>query len=432
MILSRDMLSFPASTETVLASNMRRLLVLRSIAIFCELCVLCLATEWLHMRLPVKWIVIVIAAHAVINILSWYRYKRNDPLSATEFGVQLALDTVVLAALLYFSGGYTNPFVSLFLLPLVIAASILPPRFTAIMAVLTIGCYSLLILFYIPLPHDHLSVSGANGSFGLHVLGMWFSFLLSAGLVVFFVVRMSSSLRERDLALAKSREKSLHDEHLVALGTLATGAAHELGTPLSTMAVLVNELKYDHADNPDILDKARIIRGQLDRCKAILSDISATTGQARGEGGSRTTIDSYIREILQHWQLIRPQAQVTLHMEGVEPVPEILTEKTLTQAIINILNNAADASIDSVEVNVYWDSQQLRLDIFDHGLGLDAAQLAAVGTPFYTTKEDGHGLGLYLSRSVIERYKGAMKINNRVDGTGVHVQLILPLIGLEV
>ena len=416
------------SMDITATLNLKRLLALRGIVIASELLVLTLAIQLLHMDFPVLPMLLVIALHAMINAVVWLRFKYIHDISPAEIAVQLALDTVVLALLLYFSGGYTNPFVSLFLLPLVTTAAILPRFYTWMIAALTVACYTILIAYYVPLPQARLQ---SGSEFGLHVLGMWFSFLLSAGLIVFFVARMASSLRERDKALAQVREKALHDEHLVALGTLATGAAHELGTPLATMAVLANELRHDHADDPEVCEKANIFRSQLDRCKAIISDISASTGQARGEGGGSVAVDDYLHEVINQWQAIRPRAQATEDIQGVKPAPLILTDKTLTQAIINILNNAADASIDQVEIEARWNREQLILNVRDRGPGLNEAVQRTIGTPFFTTKPDGHGLGLYLTQAVMQRYNGSLELTNRPDG-GAQARLLLPLTALEV
>jgi two-component system sensor histidine kinase RegB len=383
------------------------------------------------MDLPVKSVFMVVGLHAVINTVTWVRLKSVPHISVPEFALQLTLDTLVLALLLYFAGGYTNPFVSLLLLPLVVAASILPQLYAWIMAALTIACYTILMFYYLPLPDSNLHALHQRSEFGLHVLGMWFSFLLSASLIIFFVVRMANSLRARDHALAEAREQFLYDEHLVKLGTLATGAAHELGTPLATMAVLANELKHDYANDPAVLEKVEIFRSQIDRCKAIISDISASTGQARGEGGRKIAIDDYLHETVQLWQNIRPQARLTLTIQGPTPAPQILTDKTLTQAIINILNNAADASNEQVAIEARWDTERLILDVCDRGPGLDEAVMAAVGTAFFTTKIDGHGLGLYLAQAVLNRYNGSLELNNQPAG-GVRVRLQLPLTALEI
>jgi two-component system sensor histidine kinase RegB len=427
-------MSIPSISAENTDLNLRRLLLLRSIAIVCELLTLLAATQSLDLMLPIVPLLMIVLMHASINGFAWLRSRRSGGVVSTPvFALHLAVDTIVLALLLYFAGGYTNPFVSLFLLPLVISASILPRTYTWGMAALTIACYTLLMYYYVPLPemtemaHGH----GDHGSsFDMHVLGMWFSFLLSVGLIVFFVVKMATSLRERDAALAQAREKALHDEHLVALGTLATGAAHELGTPLSTMAVLANELKYDHADDPEVLEKAEIFRSQVERCKGIISDISATTGQLRAEGGSSQAVDDYLNELLASWQAMRPQAGITVRLEGDQPAPHILADKTLSQALMNILNNAADASLDHVELHASWDQSQLLLDICDQGSGVAESNQGQIGKPFFTTKADGHGLGLYLAKAVLDRYKGSLVLSNRESG-GTQARIVLPLNGLE-
>ncbi len=411
--------------------NLNRLLLLRSIAIGCEIIALILAIQFLHINLPLLPIALVIALHFVINIVIWRRIRHLNQVSPIEFTVQLALDTVVLTLLLYFSGGYTNPFVSLFLLPLIITASIMPQRHTWVMAMITIGCYTTLMFYYTPLPTPISHMSHQGSEFDLHVLGMWFSFLLSVGLVVFFMVRMANSMRERDQALARAREKALHDEHLVELGTLATGAAHELGTPLATMAVVSSELKYDHANDPDIVEKIDIFRDQLNRCKAIISDISASTGQARAEGGSSVAIDDYLRGVIDQWQMTRPRASAKIELHGSIPAPHILTDKALTQAIINVLNNAADATPDYIEIDADWDSQQFILNVLDNGSGLTASAQKTAGQPYFTTKPEGLGLGLFLSRAVIERYSGSLELSNRPEG-GARARLILPITGLRI
>lgn len=418
------------------ALNLKALFVLRIIAISSELLALLIAILLLHMDLPVVPLALAIGLHAAINIAVWFRLKYVQYASAPEFAFHLSLDTLVLALLLYYAGGYTNPFVSLFLLPLVVTASVLPQKYTWAMAALTISCYTLLMFYYVPLPQPHMqhmdhAAMGHSSEFDLHVLGMWFSFLLSAGLVVFFVVRMANSLRERDHALALAREKALHDEHLVALGTLATGAAHELGTPLSTMAVLANELKHDHPEDAEVVEKAEILRGQIDRCKSIISDISASAGHARGEGGGSIALDDYVRDVVEQWQLIRPDAKMHLDIQGEQPAPQILSDKTLTQAIINILNNAADASIDKVDIDVLWDNETLTIKVCDQGDGFDEAIRSAVGSPFISTKNDGLGLGLYLAKAVLNRYNGSLDISNQPE-CGAQVILTLPLTALKI
>ncbi len=412
--------------------DLRRLFLLRNTAIVTELVAIVVAVRLLDLALPMAPLLAIVAFHAIVNVVTAFRLRHGRHVGPTEFALQLAIDTLVFAALLYFAGGYTNPFVSLFLLPLVIAASILPTRYMWAMAALTIGCYTVLMFFYVPLPPMGAGHHGGS-AFDLHVLGMWFSFLLSAALVVLFVVRMSASLRERDRALARMREKALRDEHLVELGTLAAGAAHELGTPLATMAVLTNELCREHGGDPQIREQAEILRQQVDRCKAILSNLSASAGQARAEGGAREPLDRYLEGVVTQWRQLRSGARAECRIEGEGPPPPIVADKTLTQAIVNLLNNAADAAGgEAVELRGGWDGERLVIEVLDRGPGAPEPILRNPGAPFVTTKPHGHGLGLYLARSVVERYGGTLTLAPREGGgTRAHIELPRHLLEVE-
>ncbi|VAX09937.1 Sensor histidine kinase PrrB (RegB) [hydrothermal vent metagenome] len=418
--------------ETAPAENLHRLLILRAITIGGEVIVLALAILKLEMALPVIPIAIIISAHGVINGISWLRLHRPRPVTMREFFAQLVLDVLALSALLYFAGGSTNPFVSLLLLPLVIVATTLPRRYVWSMAVLIVASYSLLMIQYSPLLQVH-SHHGGN-DFNLHVLGMWFGFLLGVGMIIFFVVKMADSLREREHTLAEAREQALRDEQMVALGTLAAGAAHELGTPLSTMAVLSKEMEQIYQDPKQVAqqelselpEKLRILRQQVDRCKETLSVISAATGQLRAESGSRVALDVYLQEVLSQWHNMRPTARIEHHFHGSQPAPQIVAERVLSQAIISILNNAADASIEDIELEGRWDKQQLIIEISDRGSGLSEDVSARVGKTLFTTKEEGQGVGLFLAHSVVKRLGGSVRLSNR-EGGGVHTCIELPL-----
>jgi two-component system sensor histidine kinase RegB len=238
-----------AMSSTILSSlpghsQLRRLVALRGIAVTAQL--LTLSVVWKVMGLELDWLpmLLTIATLAVINLLSWLRLRNSNIISNPELFAQLCVDVAALSILLYYSGGSTNPFISLYLLPLVIAAATLPPRYTWSMAALTTLCYTFLMKFYVPLPMPHGQSPAASGMhdmagmdeesiFSLHVLGMWLGFVLSAAIIAWFVVRMAQAVRQRDETLARVREEILRNERIVALGTQAASAAHEMGTPLS-------------------------------------------------------------------------------------------------------------------------------------------------------------------------------------------------------
>ena len=379
----------------------------------------------LNMQLPWTEMVAVTVMLAVLNLATWIRLRRKWPVSSIEFFAQLLVDVFALSALLYFSGGSTNPFISLYLLPLTIAAAALPWAYTWVMAAITIGCYTLMLFYYLPLPHDH---EEHNSEFNLHVSGMWLAFVLSTMLIAWFVVKMGISIRERDKDLALAREQALRNEQIIALGTLAAGAAHELGTPLATMAVVTGELQDEYKENPEFQDNIRILRDQITQCKHTLTQLLADAGQARAEEGSGQAVDSFLRQVLDKWQLMRPSVQFTYRGSGVEPAPQILNTQLLSQSILNLLNNAADASLKHIEIEVSWNYQELHLQILDDGDGLTGEAVQRAGQPFFTSKAPGQGfgIGLFLANANIERFGGRVRLTNRVGGACT--QVTLPLI----
>jgi len=411
-------------------TNLRRLFALRNIAIAGQTLTVLGVHYGLGLGLPLLPLCFLISAQALLNLLTWWRLQGAPSVTERELFVQLLLDVSALTALLYFTGGSTNPFVLLYLLPLTLTAAALPWVYAWAMVGVTVACYTLLMFAYVPLPHGY----GMHGSdFDLHVMGMWLGFVLSAGLIAYFAVRMASTLRERDHVLATMREKELRNERIVALGTLAAGAAHELGTPLSTMAVVVNELAHEAGDAPARAAPLQILKEQIGRCKAILSTLTASAGPMRAESGRCLTLDGYLGEIIEQWRAMRPTVSAKTHWQGPRPVLQIVAEHTLSQAIINILNNAADASPESVEIQGRWDAQQLELEICDRGPGLTPMAVEQAGEPFFSTKgpDEGLGLGLFLAHATIQRFGGMVRLSNR-EGGGACAHLVLPLTNLVV
>jgi two-component system sensor histidine kinase RegB len=407
------------------AINLQRLVVYRYL-VLAGLVIGVAVAIFRDFTLPFGPLLVVIAIFAALNLVTWLRLRWLErPVGEQELFLHLFSDVLILAALLYFTGGSTNPFVSLFLLPLILAAAALPGRYTWAIAVSALVCYSLLMVWYYPLPHRD------DINFNMHVVGMWFGFVLSAILISYFAVKMSATLRERERALAQAREDALRDERLVALGTLAAGAAHELGTPLATMAVLAKDLENECAATPDVAEPFQVLRSQIARCKEILSQLAISAGQMRAEGGRDQALDQYLLRIVEQWQNGRPAVVVYRDWEGTQPSPRIIADQTLTQAITNILNNAADASEQAVEVSGRWDERELRLEICDRGDGVSAAAASHAGEPFFTTKPPGQGLGLglFLAQSTIRRLGGSVELFNRREG-GACTRIVLPLLGL--
>jgi two-component system sensor histidine kinase RegB len=233
--------------------NAARLILLRNVEIAAIAVGLAVATGYFKLALPAQPLSIILALIIILNVAAWWRYRRGIHIADGEIFIQMLLDVAGLTGIFVYTGGVSNPFVWFYLLPLMIAATILPRTHTWLMAAVTILCYSSLFLINAPFdagPVHHMDVSG----FRMHVFGMWLGFVMSAGFVAVIIVGMSHTLRERDGRLAEAREEVLQNERLVALGTLAAGAAHELGTPLGTIAILAAELESEYNDAAHEMD----------------------------------------------------------------------------------------------------------------------------------------------------------------------------------
>lgn len=403
---------------------MRRLVALRSLAVAAQL--VTLAATWQILELELDWLPMLLttATLALVNLLTWWRLRYDRPVHNPELFAQLCLDVAALSVLLYYGGGSTNPFVSLYLLPLVIAAATLPRRYTWGMALLTAACYSALMFYYVALPHNHHD-HDSDSAFNTHVLGMWLGFVISAVVVAYFVAQMAQAVRSRDEMLARVREEILRNERIVALGTQAAGAAHEMGTPLSTMAVVIGELRHDIAtDQPELQDSLAILDDQVRGCKRILDKILANAQSGGATAMQRA--DELMTEVLDEWQLLRPAAQYRYSPSSSQPVPLLGVDITLRAALLNLLNNAVDASPAPIDIHSHWDDSRFVLEIHDQGAGLSEEAAIRAGSAFYSTKSGGHGLGLLLANASIERMGGTVRLRNRKEG-GATTELTLPI-----
>jgi two-component system sensor histidine kinase RegB len=412
--------------DEVIRRILRRLFLLRNITVLGAAAGIIIAHSFFDLRLPLQPLIITLMLLAALNLLTWLRLKSRIDVSNAEVFLQMLLDIAAITSLFYFTGGATNPFIWFYLLPLIIAATILPRAYTWLMATLTVACYSALFFYNVPLPHNGMH---HDGGFQMHIFGMWLGFVMSAGFVAVIIVGLAHNLRERDRKLAEAREQALQNERLVALGTLATGAAHELGTPLGTMAILTAELEQEYAgkSHSDLHRKLGILRKQIERCKQALSVLSASAGAGRAESGHRMPVGAYLGQVIGEWQAQRPDATLETRSWHSDERSEIIAERTLTQALINVLNNAADASPDDVWLDGSWTHAELILEISDRGPGLSDDLHEQLGKSPVTTKTEGLGVGLLLAHATIQRLGGNLAIENRDQG-GTTVRITIPLL----
>lgn len=402
------------------ADHLRRLVAIRWFVAGGQLALIAAAGPLLDIALPLAPMLGIVALQAAFNLFSRQRLGRGGAVGDGELFAQLCVDITALTLLLFFSGGAANPLVSLYLPGIAVAAVVLPGRFAWSVAALSVAAYTVLVFWHVPLP-----VTDAERATRLHLAGMWLIFVASAALIGWFVARMAAAIRSRDRELAAAREEALRNERIVALGNLAAGAAHELGTPLATMAILVGELGRNAEAGAELQEDLSLLRSQIEHCKGIITGLAARAGQIRAEGGAALGLDRWLAQLVERWRDMRPHAEAKVSLHGTA-APRVAGEATLEQALLNLFNNAADAGGGEIEIEAEWDSDRLRLEVRDRGPGFDENVLLAAGRAFVTTRAEGTGIGLFLAHAAIERLGGRLVLANRAGGGAVS-RVELPL-----
>jgi len=412
--------------------NLLLLIYLRWIAVTGQVATILLAHFWFGISLPLPQMLGVVAFQIALNVISLHRRAHGHDSSGAGLFLELLLDVAALTIQLYLSGGATNPFVSLFLLQVILGAVLLDVWATWTIVVITGGCFIWLTENYEPISGLHSHHDG--GFFDLHVQGMFVCFMLASVLLVFFVTRINANLRERDVRLKNLERQAVEEEHVVRLGLLASGAAHELGTPLATLSVILGDwdkapaIKADRSLSLDLRD----VQLQLRRCKEIVSGILMASGEARGEDARRTMLNRFLEKTLADWRERRKPAALDFDNRLGRDVP-IVADAVLRQMITNVLDNAIEVSPDWVGVDVSDEQVDVVIRVHDKGPGFPDHMLADVGKPYVSTKQrEGAGLGLFLVVNVLRKLGGSVAAENRTSG-GATVSLRFPLsaLGLE-
>lgn len=417
-------------TKSFVQLRLTYLLLLRLFAVGGQLLALGMMAWVFDLPLPWLPVTVIILALLAYTLFSWRHARETTASTDGAIMRQLLVDVAALTGVVYFTGGPANPFITLFLLPITFAAASLRPRHTWLIATAAIVAYTWLMFFHEPLLHQqhHHHHDHAADGFSLHLWGMWYGFIIIAALLAFFVARIGRALRERDRALAAAREETLRGQQLVAMGTLAAGTAHELGTPLSTMAVVVNDLEHEYQDQAELADSLRLLRQQISRCKDVLARMAADAGQLQADAGSRQPVNEFLQSVIDDWQALRQDVELEQDWQGSKPAPEIITDRVLTQALVNVFNNAADAAASRVKILVKWNDDLLSLEVTDDGDGMDQEARLRAGIVPYSSKPPGEGLGLglFLARTTLQRFGGQLELHD-APGGGLCVTIKLPL-----
>ncbi|MFJ9449042.1 ATP-binding protein [Herbaspirillum sp. NPDC101397] len=409
--------------------NMLQLIQLRWIAVFGQITTIIVVIFGFDIHLPLPHMLEVLACLIAFNIGSHLRWHERPFVTNRELFLALLVDVATLTAQLYLSGGASNPFAFLYLLQVILSAVLLEAWSTWTIVCITGLCFAGLSQFFMPLslPPDH-----DEGLFSLYVEGMLISFLLIAALLAIFITRISSNRRAGDAQLAALRQRAAEEDHIVRMGLLASGAAHELGTPLATLAVILGDWKRmpEFSSNPVLIEEISEMQVQLQRCKTIVSGILLSAGEARGESSVKTTLNTFLGDIADEFRATRPIVAFD-YQNHIEQDMPVAFDSALKQMICNVLDNALEASPRWLSFTAVRDGDELVLSVDDTGPGFVPSMLDQIGKPYQSTKaKTGGGLGLFFVVNVARKLGGAVTAHNRAENghvAGATVRLTLPL-----
>ncbi len=394
-------------------------------------------SELLGFEMPLVALGAVLGVEAVLNAGAWAWQKRTPSVRAFHIALAIAGDLLLFTALLYLSGGPANPFSFLYLVHLALAAMMLPPRFVWALVGLSLACSAALFAYHVPLAGaahvDHAGhamhahhMHGAGG-FDWHLRGMWVALGVAASFIVYFSRRVALELAERERQLALARERIARSERLASLATLAAGAAHELGSPLGTIAVAARELERSLAarqGEASLQEDARLIRSQVDRCRHILDELATNAGGPPGAAADEVAISDLVAGALERFPDAR-RVEVTLPT----PVPRLrLPRKAVEKALGSLVHNALLATAGgAVRVSAVREGKELALRVEDDGPGMPPEVLEHATEPFFSTREAGAGmgLGLFLATSVAAELGGRLELSSE-SGKGTRAALVFP------
>lgn len=405
--------------------NMQQLIELRWFALAGQVATILVVHFGFQIRLPLLPMLVVLVLLAAFNVASLWRWRRRQEVTDDALLLSLLVDVVTLTALLHLSGGVANPFVFLYLLQVVLGAVLLRPRSSWVVVAATSLGFIGLILFPGPVL---IPVEPARALADPYVQGLLLCFLLNAILLVVFITRISRILRARDARLADLRQRAAEDDHIVRMGLLASGAAHELGTPLATLSVILGDWRHmpPFTEQPELQQEIDEMQAQLSRCKTIVTGILQSAGEARGEAPVETTVYGFLDELVAEWRASRPVQDMEYRNSFGADLP-IISDWGLKQMIHNVLDNALEASPQWVGLYASRDGGRLVLRVRDDGPGFAPALLAQFGKPYQSSKgRPGGGLGLFLSLNVARSLGGSISALNRAEG-GAVVTMLLPL-----
>ena len=405
--------------------NMALLVQLRWIAIAGQVGTILFVHWGMGISLPIAAMLLVASVAAAVNIVTFAALRHRTDVAHIELFLALLFDVLLLTAQLYLSGGATNPFIALYLLQVALGTVLLDRWSVWGIVMVSALCAALLSFVYRPLG---LSDALEGHLFDLHIVGTWICLTMIAVLLVLFMAPVARNLQAREAYLARLRQQAAEEEHIVRMGLLASGAAHELGTPLSQLAVVLGDWRHmsEITDHPALVEEVGEMQAAVQRCKAIVTGILLSAGEARGEAPEVTNVRAFIDGIAAEWRAANPGMPLRCDF-GPHDYPRIVADPVIRQAVGNLLDNAREAGATYIDLVVGRDSHSINIAVRDNGSGFSEEMLADFGKPYRSSKgKEGHGLGLFLVVNVVRKLGGSVSASNGADG-GALILLRLPL-----
>ncbi len=364
-----------------------------------------------------------VAMAAAACMLSLLRVRRQESLTDPAFFSQILTDVAVLTYMLAISGGPANPFHDVYFLPIAVAAASLPASLAWWVVAASLGGYTLVEFVYLPLPGSPADIARALGS------GEWITHAFLVSLAAYFLLRVTRNLREHQRQLGEAHDSTARAERAVAVGSIAAGAAHELGTPLTTITTVVQELRAQQGDHPDLGRSLELLEGSVAECRKAL-EVLRQSDRCWSPVQQEVPIKTVFDHVLTRFRGMCPGSPVTAQIGSPYPEPVIVPDLSFQQAVINLLSNAAAVSPRHVELEVAWNASDLTVRVSDRGPGIASEVAAQLGRDFVSTKPGGCGVGLFLTRVTAQRLGGRFHIRNATH-RGAVAEIVVPIASLR-
>jgi two-component system sensor histidine kinase RegB len=432
MIADRYYASAPAPRPSGLWQSgkvsLRTLVLVRWIVIIGQLVTVAVVALGFKFPMQVSSVLSIVALAVAVNLIGTIM-RRGRALSDRAVALYLGFDILQLSALLFLTGGLTNPFSLLVLGPIAVAAAVLGRDYSFMLTLLAILCLAALFASPYELPWGGAASSPRLPE--LYQLGMWIALTLACGFIAVYNWSVAGEARRISEALAETQLTLARAQQLTALGTLAAAAAHELGTPLSTIAVVAKELARDMpADSPYAEDVA-LIQSQCDRCRGILAELAHKPEDAEEPPFDRLPLEQLVEDAAAPHRMPGIRLQVDAHTAPGSAPPILRRTPEIMHGLGNILQNAMQFATTAVAVGVETDAETIRVIVSDDGAGFSPGLLGRLGEPYLSQRGEEHehlGLGIFIAQTLLERTGAEVSFENGMVGAlqGAAVMIIWP------